>query len=848
MGVHDQVSTGLAGLNRMIDMLRLGDNVVWKVDSMEDYKKLVGRYIEQALQDKRNIIYIRFGIHAPLIDAAMPVKKYELQAEKGFENFAAEVYGIVENEGKRAFYVFDCLTDLLQYWHSDVMVGNFFRIICPFLYELDTVAYFAIMRNVHTFATIARIRETTQLLLELFRIGDKVYIHPLKVWQRYSPTMFLPHLMQGDEMVSITSSAQAAGLFSKLLSSEKRMDYWNVILGKAKDALSASPQEQQEAKQRLMRILFGDTPRMFALCDRYFTLKDILDIAGREIGTGFIGGKSVGMLIARKVLETEGAGRFSASMEAHDSFYIGSDVFYTYIVQNGWWKLRTKQKSCMDMACAQELKEKILQGSFPEDIQRQFMHMLDYFGQSPIIVRSSSLLEDNFGNAFSGKYESVFCVNQGTPEDRFDAFIQAVRTVYASTMSEDALSYRMNRGLADEDEQMAILVQRVSGDYYGDYFFPHIAGVGNSTNLYVWDQKIDMSAGMIRLVFGLGTRAVDRTTSDYVRIVCLDDPMRLPPMDYTDAGKYSQHGVDLLSIKENAFTERPFEQVFAQDIKANKALFLRPDISKMSRLRDLGYSAQQAYDLLDFKQLLSGTEFTALMKDMLALLSRVYDYPVDIEFTANFTPLGDFKLNLLQCRPLQTRGLGSSVELPQVLDASDCYFATRGNFMGGNVHLPVDYVVSVSTARYMDLTEQEKYAVARQIGRVNAALKGKRVMLIGPGRWGTTTPSIGVPVRFSEICNMSVICEVAEESVGFVPELSYGSHFFQDLVEMEIFYVAIFAEHGNVLYNPSYVLQYPNFFGELCPDSPAMDGVITVCKPEGLEIFSDVKSQRVVCR
>lgn len=845
--MHDQVSTGLPGLDRVIDKLRLGDNVVFKVDSMEDYKNLVALYVAQALQDKRNVIYIRFGIHAPLVNTGAPVKVYEVRAEKGFENFASEVYGIAEREGRKAFYVFDCLTDLLEYWHSDVMVHNFFKIICPFLYELDTVAYFAIMRNVHTFGTIAGIRETTQLLLELLRIGSKVYIHPLKVWQRYSPTMFLPHLMQRDDVVSITSSAQAAELFAKFAHSEKRVDYWNGFIGGADEALQAPPEKQQEIKKRLMRILFGDTPRMFALCDRYFSLADILAVAGREIGTGFIGGKSLGMLVARKALETEGAERFAGRIETHDSFYIGSDVFYTYIVQNGWWKLRTKQKATRDIACAQELKEKILKGRFPEEIQQRFSQMLDYFGQSPIIVRSSSLLEDNFGNAFSGKYASVFCANQGTPEDRYDAFEQAVRTVYASTMNEDALAYRASRGLMDEDEQMAILVQRVSGDYHGDYFFPHIAGVGNSTNLYVWDQKIDMNAGMIRLVFGLGTRAVDRTTSDYVRIVCLDDPMRLPPMDYADTGKYSQHGVDLISISENAFTERPYEQVFEQDIKAEKTLFIRPDTARMNRLRELGYGAKP-YALLDFKKLLDGTDFPSMMKDMLSLLARVYDYPVDIEFTANFTPSGEFKVNLLQCRPLQTRGLGSAVAVPEVTSAADCYFATKGNFMGGNVRLPADYVISINTAKYMELTEQEKYSVARQIGRINAVLKGKRVMLSGPGRWGTTTPSIGVPVRFSEICNMSVICEVADESAGFVPELSYGSHFFQDLVEMEIFYVAIFAGHGNVLYNPAYVLRYANLFGELCPDASALSGVIHVCRPEGLEVFSDVKTQRVVCR
>ena len=148
------------------------------------------------------------------------------------------------------------------------------------------------------------------------------------------------------------------------------------------------------------------------------------------------------------------------------------------------------------------------------------------------------------------------------------------------------------------------------------------------------------------------------------------------------------------------------------------------------------------------------------MKDMLALLSKVYDYPVDIEFTANFTKDNHFKINLLQCRPLQTRGLGHSVEIPKLKDDQACFFSTKGNFMGGNVRLPIDYVVFVHTKSYLERNEQGKYAVARQIGLINTALKGKNVMLMGPGRWGTTTPSLGVPVHFTELSNMSVICEV----------------------------------------------------------------------------------------
>ena len=588
MSLYDKVSTGLKGFDEVIDHLRLGDNVVWQVDSVLAYKKMANYFVESAKTENMRLIYIRFANHEPILDAGQDIKTYHIDASKGFESFTTEIHNIIKEEGKRVFYVFDCLTDLLEYWHSDLMTGNFFKATCPYLYELDTVAYFAIKRNFHTYSTIAGIRETTQLLLDLYEINDKTYIHPLKVWQRYSPTMFFPHFIQGQEAICITSSSDASELFNKINRGEVRLDHWNTIFNEAKMMLNSTHEQQEAVKKRLMHMLIGSDSRMFQLCDRYFTLKDILDIASREIGTGFIGGKSVGMLLARKILEVDGGDLFKPYIEPHDSFYIGSDVFYTYIVQNGWWILRTRQKTPEGYYMyASELKEKLLHGSFPKDIQEQFVQMLEYFGQSPIIVRSSSLLEDNFGNAFAGKYESVFCVNQGTPQERYEAFEQAVRTVYASTMNEDALNYRMNRGLAQQDEQMAILVQRVSGDRHGDYFFPHIAGVGNSSNLYVWDESIDMNAGMLRLVFGLGTRAVDRTDGDYVKVVCLDNPLRIPPMNYEDQKKFSQHRLDLLSLTENTLESKDLEEVSSLHLKADKRLFMSPDYATEARMREL---------------------------------------------------------------------------------------------------------------------------------------------------------------------------------------------------------------------------------------------------------------------
>jgi hypothetical protein len=846
---HDKVSTGHSGFDLAIDHLRLGDNVVWQVDSIHSYKQMVLPYVEQAKADQRRLIYVRFGKHEALFDGTSGLTIYEIDAGKGFESFATQIHNLVRQEGKKAFYVFDCLTDLLEAWYSDLMIGNFFQVTCPYLYELDTIAYFAIKRNAHTYSTIAGIRETTQLLLDLYSVNGRIYIHPLKVWQRYSPTMFFPHLIQGEEAVCITASSEAAELFSSIHRGEERLDYWDVLFKNAREALTAPEEEQEPVKNLLMTLLIGSGSKMITLCDKYFTLYDILEIASREIGTGFIGGKSVGMLLARKILKAVGEERFTQYLEPHDSYFLGSDIFYTYIVQNGWWRLRTKQKTKEGYyTFAPELKEKLLKGRFPENIQEQFVQMLEYFGQSPIIVRSSSLLEDNFGNAFAGKYESVFCVNQGTLEERYEAFEQAVRIVYASTMDEDALNYRMNRGLFDQDEQMAILVQRVSGDYYEDNFYPHIAGVGNSSNLYVWDKSVNMDSGMLRLVFGLGTRAVDRTEGDYVRIVSLDNPLRLPPMNYEDQKKFSQHYADVLSLTENAHRNKPIEELLANNIKVKKELFASIDYQTADRMRELGYTDYKTPYILDFKKLLKDTAFPGIMKDMLSLLSGAYEYPVDIEYTANFKKDGSFKINLLQCRPLQTKGLGKSIELPELTDDSSCLFYTRGNFMGGNIRLPLQYIIYVHTKAYLDLTEKDKYSVARMIGMINTALKGQHCMLIGPGRWGTTTPSLGVPVQFSELCNMSVICEVASAEAGFMPELSYGSHFFQDLVEADIFYAAIFDGQKEVVYHPDYILGKENRIEAVVPGGERYSEVIHIVRADGIEIFSDIQSQTLLCR
>ncbi len=852
-------STGLAGLDDVLNGLRLGDNVVWQVDEIDDYRHFVLPFVHNAIAEGRRVVYMRFADHDPLLEPSDHVKVYSLDARTGFESFTTQVYNIATAEGEEVYYIFDCLSFLQSAWATDLMTGNFFVVMCPYLFELDTIAYFAIMRHSHSFKTVARIRETTQLLLEVYYPGGNYCVHPLKAWNRYSPTMFFPHLEEGKEFTPIINSVDATQLFSDISRREAQsprryLDYWDRLFMKAEDLSRrpCRPEERQDMIDELCRIMIGKENRMLALARKTFTLEDLLNIKSRVIGTGFVGGKTVGMLLARKILELDEFLPWENYLEHHDSFYVGSDIFYTYIVQNGLWKLRMEQKTKEGyFGAALPLREKMLNGTFPYEIKEQFQQLIEYFGQSPIIIRSSSLLEDAFGNAFAGKYDSIFLVNQGAPEKRYVDLVESVRKIFASTMNEDALTYRLQRGLDQQDEQMALLVQRVSGSYRKHYFFPDLAGVGISYNNFVWKEGMDPKAGMLRLVAGLGTRAVNRVENDYPRTVALDNPQYRPHASLEEARRFSQHDLDVLNIENNALETISFLEKANEGLNIKLDLFGTKDQETTQRLRELGHYDREAW-ILTFDNLLARSSLTGVMHRMLKKLEEIYDYPVETEFTVNFTQANAYKINLLQCRPVQTKGQAQRVKMPTDITYDRIFLSIEGNFMGGSVVQNIARIIFVDPLAYSELPISDKYSIARLIGKLNRLVKNRDVtpvMLLGPGRWGTTTPSLGVPVRFSEINNVSFLGEIAYTAGNLMPELSFGTHFFQDLVETNIFYLALFPDNPEVIFHRSILDRFENSIESLEPDSSKYRDVIKVYETneKNLRIMADIVSQKLIC-
>jgi hypothetical protein len=838
-------STGLAGLDAVLDGVARGDNIVWQIERIDDYLALVAPYAEAALRQRRRLIYFRFAAHPPLLAADAGAEIHHPCPADGFDAFVDQVHRVIEAVGPEAMYLFDCLSELAEAWHSDRMMGNFFRLTCPRLFDLDTVTYFGVYRNTHEWTAMEVITDTTQFLLDVFHCRGRLYLRPIKVRHGSAAVMHLIHAWEeGDRFRAVADSGTVAEILAGAgwpgLEDEPVVGHWQRQFGAARAlagrrrAGRADATAEAECFARLARLVLPDDPAMAELVHAYLGLDDLVAVRDRMIGIGTIGGKALGMLLARAVLRRD-APELDPRLEAHDSFYVGTVVFDTFLVDNGvWWIRRRQREPATFLHQLDEARARIMQGRFPAATVRQFEAMLDYFGEWPFIVRSSSRLEDRYGNAFAGQYDSVFCVNQGPRGKRLADLLDAVRQVYASTLAEQALRYRERRGLLGEEEQMALLIMRVSGTAGTRYFHPHAAGVGLSLNPYPWNPRIDMHAGVVRLVAGLGTRAVDRSDDDYTRLIALNAPELRPETNFGAIARHAQRRMDALDLRENRVVSGPFAELVAGQPDFPLALFTSQE-------------APGAPRFLTFDGLIGDTGVVEDLRRLLACLHAAYRHPVEIEFALNLLPGGAYRINLLQCRPMQMRAAdGAATAMPP--DHAPRLLCARGAVIGPGRVISPRRLVYVRPAAYARLRQADRHAVARLVGRLNQASRDRSLLVLGPGRWGSRDASLGIPVVFAEINHVAALGEIVAMHAQLIPDVSLGTHFLNELIEADVLYFALFPRlEGNAL-DEEAILRLPNRLAELLPDAGQWVEAVHVADfPAGaISLHADAEGQRVV--
>ncbi len=572
----------------------------------------------------------------------------------------------------------------------------------------------------------------------------------------------------------------------------------------------------QEERVVLIRRLISDQLAYINIAKEWFTVADLVDIRRRKIGYGKIGGKAAGLLLAARILNSVADNTLKASLFVPESYFLGSDLIYVFMSANGLthWNDQKYKPAEQIFGDYPRIKEEFQAGEFPPDILEKLQRMLDEIGPRPVIVRSSSQLEDNFGTSFAGKYDSYFCPNQGTRAENLRALTRAISLTFASTLKPDALLYRRSKGLQDYDERMAILVQAVQGERFGRYFLPHGAGVAFSRNLYRWSPQIKREEGFTRMVWGLGTRAVERVGNDFPRLVALGHP-NLQPDDLAEAIRhYSQLYVDLIDLEENKLKTLPIHAVLKPNYPPLRYLVEVEQEGFFTSLRVRLPEAEISRLAITYKEFLRRTPFAARLSSILRILEEKYHGAVDLEYTFHIpnpdAPQPEVVISLLQCRPQSHLQSGIGPCPPKEFPCEAVVFST--NFMVPQGYVQgIRYVLFVAPEAYFKLPSAEaRNSLGRIIGRLNAEMEGKSYICVGPGRWGTANTDLGVYICYSDIFNAAALVELSGRGIGPAPEPSLGTHFFQDLMEAQIFPLAIFLDQADTVFLDDFFYKAPN--------------------------------------
>jgi hypothetical protein len=527
------------------------------------------------------------------------------------------------------------------------------------------------------------------------------------------------------------------------------------------------------------------------------------EFAPMIIGGGSIGGKGRSLLHAIRVLRDSDNDRLR-SVVLPRSRYLGTDVFSEFVsMVPGLDDLEAR-------GLPEELEAAFAGVSLPSGVTKSISAYL-VETRDPIVIRSSSLLEDSMQYSFAGKYMSTFLLNAADSlDERIRAVEEQIKRIYSRIYFPAARSYRLKHGLGPD--LMGIAVMEASGRWRGGYFYPTTAGVGFSYNSRRWTARVRREDGLVRMVFGLGTMSTKR---GYARTYSLTNPFLRP--EGSNAYKIMKHSQEHF----NAISRETGELVTV-DIKDiwRDSFRWHPDFSTYASL--YVYDDEQGYfNSLNKTSIFSPAEgkvcmpfesfprvhkkFFETMSGLMPLLQEKMGTYVDIEFS--YDPLED-RLELLQARPLWISER-SEAERPWLAECRTILQADRMVTDGLKEH--IKYLVFVDPLLYSSTRDFQ--SVARALGEMNERLNPERYILVAPGRVGSSSPELGVPVRYDEITCASCIVEVGIPRTGHMPELSYGTHFFSDLEADDVLYMPVFQGDNENVYDEGWFEETPFEYG-----------------------------------
>ena len=602
----------------------------------------------------------------------------------------------------------------------------------------------------------------------------------------------------------------------------------------AEQGIQLTAPREKWFRAALIRRILSDQPYFVKVAQRYIGIDAFHGFMRRVIyppnSHGKLGGKSSGLFLATRIIQRAAQGNeLLQNLKTPKTWYLTSDSLFYFMSYNNLEDI--VEQKYKDLSQVKQEYSYIIHlfksSPLPPEIVKALSLALDDFGDVPLIVRSSSLLEDQCEAAFPGKYKSLFIANIGTKEERLAAIVNAVTEVFASVFGPDPIEYRVQHGLVDHQEEMGILIQEVVGTRVGHYYLPAFAGVAFSNNEFRWSGRIRREDGLVRLVPGLGTRAVDRLSDDYPILAAPGQPNLRVNATPDEIIRYSPKKIDLINLRTKRFETVEINELLKEFGPEYPLINQLASILTSESIRQpgkLGVDFNKEKLVISFEVLFSRTSLLKQIHAILNLLQESLGHPVDIEFAHDGRDL-----YLLQCRAQSHGEDGAPAVIPENLPSKKIIFSAKRYISNGSVN-DITHIVYVDPQKYSELEHhQDLITVGRAIGRLNTILPKRRFILMGPGRWGSRGDiKMGVNVTYSDINSTAMLIEVARKQKGYLPEPSFGTHFFQDLVEASIPYLPLYPDDVGVIFNESFLSSQPNILAKVLPDLSHLAAVIRV--------------------
>lgn len=587
----------------------------------------------------------------------------------------------------------------------------------------------------------------------------------------------------------------------------------------------------------LIRRFITRSPETITGIQKYITLDAFCELLDHFICSpmsfGTIGGKGTGFFLANQIIKSQADDNaLFKNFKIPQTWYISSDELANLIETNNFDELNEhKYRDILDIRINYPRIIQMLKSSkLSPYILNQLDQILDECEDKPLIVRSSSVLEDQIQSSFSGKYKSLFLTNTGTKKERRKQLMESILEIYASMFNPDSIQYRKQRNLIDCAEQMGIMIQEVVGRRIGPYFFPLYAGVAFSHNELRWSPRIKREDGLLRMVMGLGTRAVDRVGDDYPILVSPGQPNLAVNYSPDDIRKYSPRMIDVLDMETRRFVTLPIStliKTYGDKIPniSQAASVFKNDIIRDANAITTDFKSEEI--VITLNGLIQKTPFVKQIQATLSLLKDTLGYPVDIEFAGD----GE-NFYLLQCRSQSRNRDTAPVPIPAGIPFNNTVFTANRYISNGRV-TGIKTVVYVDPVEYGKLGKYEDFiSVANVINELNRILPRRSFILMGPGRWGSRGDvKLGVPVVYSDINNTAMLIEIAQNESKYQPDLSFGTHFFQDLVEENIKYLPLYPEDADIIFNESF-FRSSNALAHILPEYSRLQDAIKVIQIE----------------